>query len=147
MADRFPTRYVPEPNSGCWLWLGGLTTSGYGHFWNGTRSVLAHRHAYEKLRGTVPAGLYVLHRCDVRCCVNPDHLFLGTNEDNMADMASKGRRRGITAGEDDGRAKLTAEDVRSIRESSLGLTKIAHQYGLNRSHVYAIRAKKVWVHV
>jgi len=98
-------------------------------------------------RGTVPDGLFVLHRCDVRCCVNPDHLFLGTNEDNMTDMANKGRRRGITAGEENGRAKLSADDVLTIRQSTLGLTKLARKYGLNRSHVYAIRTKRVWSHV
>lgn len=88
-------RYVsPEPNSGCWLWEGTLTNTGYGHINRGgagAGNVLVHRFMWEQANGPVPDGLWVLHRCDVRVCCNPDHLFLGTPLDNMRDMHVKGR--------------------------------------------------------
>lgn len=81
---------MPEPNSGCWLWLGSTDKLGYGkvsvqgHF-------LAHRLAYAETHGDIPEGLLVLHKCDVPSCVNPDHLYIGDDQDNMNDMAARGR--------------------------------------------------------
>lgn len=77
----------PEPNSACWLWLGFTDDLGYGRL----RTTTAHRAAYRLLIAPIPKGLHVLHRCDTRCCINPAHLFLGTHQDNMRDMAEKGR--------------------------------------------------------
>lgn len=74
------------PESGCWIWMAG-TRAGYGIY----KQVYAHRYSYEKYKGSISDGLHVLHRCDIRTCVNPEHLFLGTNDDNIADMVSKGR--------------------------------------------------------
>jgi hypothetical protein len=89
---RFEAKFIPEPNSGCWLWTGGTSGYGYGHFSLPVRGCrTAHRAAWTLYRGQIPAGLHVLHKCDVRCCVNPSHLFLGTHSDNMRDMVRKGR--------------------------------------------------------
>ncbi len=88
---------IPEPNSGCWLWTGALGNNGYGRigvgFKNeGTRGTgQAHRVSYETFVGVVPGGMDVCHRCDVRSCVNPDHLFIGTRLDNVHDMMRKKR--------------------------------------------------------
>jgi hypothetical protein len=85
----------PEPNSGCWLWTGRYARNGYGTFGGGRSGerISAHRLAWQATHGPIPAALHVLHRCDVRGCVNVDHLFLGTPKDNTRDMMVKGRAR------------------------------------------------------
>lgn len=98
-AERFMQYVEPEPNSGCWLWTAGLGRGGYGKFSLGLRSkgtfrtVSASRAAWELLIGPIPADACVLHRCDVRACVNPDHLFLGNDQTNATDREAKRRGR------------------------------------------------------
>lgn len=81
--DRFIARSMPEPNSGCWLWMGALTSDGYGRVLVGTRKIAAHRVAYEALVGPIPFGMTLDHRCRVRCCINPAHLEPVTNKINV----------------------------------------------------------------
>ena len=88
---RFDRLCIPEPNSGCWLWLGALHVFGYGKFGLHEKIYHAHRIAWQLLRGRISSGLQVLHKCDNPSCVNPDHLFLGTQKDNIHDMWQKGR--------------------------------------------------------
>lgn len=90
---RFEAKYVPEPNTGCWLWTAALNTYGYGKMGR-TREEGpegAHRIAWRLLKGPIPLGMFVLHRCDMPACVNPEHLFLGTQADNIRDSVIKGR--------------------------------------------------------
>lgn len=83
----------PEPNSGCWIWTGTESRYGYGQLrLNGTWT-LAHRKSFELHKGEIPAGLSVLHHCDNRLCVNPDHLYAGTAMNNVQDMLKRGRGR------------------------------------------------------
>jgi len=88
LPPRFEEKFIPEPNSGCWLWLSTIGSCGYGEYWRGAKSgpgpkfVRAHRYAYECLRGPIPDGLVVDHLCKTRCCVNPDHMELVTAVEN-----------------------------------------------------------------
>jgi HNH endonuclease len=87
-------RLIPEPNSGCWLWDGAVTNDGYGQVRINNRNFRVHRLAWEQANGLIPEGLSVLHKCDVPSCCNPDHLFLGTQLDNVTDMRTKRRFKG-----------------------------------------------------
>lgn len=89
---RFLEKVVPEPNSGCWLWLGATRPGGHGHMQlDGRRFEGAHRVSYRCFRGSIPAGVVVCHVCDTPICVNPVHLWLGSVADNMADCIRKHR--------------------------------------------------------
>lgn len=83
ILERFEARYVPEPNSGCWLWLGGLAGGGYATMWGGRSMIRAGRWAYQTFVGPIPYGLELDHKCRVRCCVNPAHLEPVTHTENV----------------------------------------------------------------
>lgn len=112
---------INETSDGCWLWQGATGSHGYGMIYAYGRPVLTHRLSWELHCGPVPSEMLVLHHCDVRRCVRPDHLFLGTDADNHADAELKGR---IPRGENHKNSKLTDLQVRKIRElSALGSTR------------------------
>lgn len=136
-------KVMPIPHSGCWAWIGATGTDGYGVTWDGARYRRAHRLAWAQRHGD-PGSLKVLHRCDVPCCVNPDHLFLGTDADNMADMVAKGRS---LQGERAPGAKFTEELVRAIIADPRPVVEASRAYGVSDSTVSALRLGKSWRHL
>ena len=147
----FETRVVEVLPSGCHVWLGDTNDQGYGQITMKDRSrVRAHRLAWERAHDRpIPDGMVIMHRCDVRCCVNPDHLQVGTQAENLKDMGRKGRARGGARGEAQGSAKLTAEQVREIRRLSerMSQEQIARRFSIDRSNVGLIVNRKAWKHV
>lgn len=89
LKERFESKYIPVTESGCWIWIANIIKTGYGVIGVKGKMRLAHRTAWELYVDPIPEGIFVLHKCDVRSCVNPNHLFLGTHQDNMADMMKK----------------------------------------------------------
>lgn len=134
---------VPEPYSGCWFWNGSQHDTGYGLFIsNGVRD-FAHRVSYRHFFGSIPEGLFVLHKCDNRSCINPRHLFVGTQKENIQDCVKKGRNCFGTRS----RSKLTVEQVREIRRAysdGESQTSIAHRMGCGKGAVNGIVHWKNW---
>src|SRR5687768_16371703 len=130
----------PVTEAGCWLWEKGLNYKGYGMVTTRRRiAYRAHRASYMLEHGHIPHGMLVCHSCDVRCCVNPSHRFLGTPAQNSSDMVRKGRQRlgrraNTPFGERTGTSKLIASQVMSIREDARRDKEIAAQYGISRRH-------------
>jgi hypothetical protein len=148
--DRFMDKVSPEPNSGCWLWTAGMSKSGYGTFAIKITKERAHRAAWSLFKGVIPAGVYVLHKCDTPLCVNPEHLFLGTAADNNRDMMSKGRHR-AERGEAHHSHKLTVPQVKIIRRlisfKTLTHREIASVFSISRQQVTGINTGLYWTHI
>lgn len=151
---RFQRLIGPPDQNGCIIWKGTTEAGGYGQIGRGRRGsgmVRAHRLAWEFANGPIPDGLCVLHKCDVRRCVNPEHLFLGTKKDNAQDMLRKGRARHVPhLGEDNGTAKLTEQDVQKVRKRhGNGETHvaIAASLGVRPTAIWSIVHGKSWKHV
>jgi hypothetical protein len=136
--------------SGCWIWMGSLDggwLGGYGRIRMAPmKERRAHRLAWELYRGPVPPGKWVLHRCDVPCCVNPGHLFLGNAKVNVVDRQIKGRHR-AQQGDEHHKAKITALDVSAILASTESGAALARQLGVTPENIYSIRKRKTWRHL
>ena len=144
---------IPEPNSGCWLWLGGVDSFGYGRFrtppkpGNKTCFVSAHRASFECFNGAIPEGNMVRHQCDVPSCVNPQHLISGTAKQNSADMVKRNRHR---FGAQNPQAKLSEQKVATIKARLRAGERpptIFSDYGVCIFTVYQIAQGKIWQHV
>jgi hypothetical protein len=147
LEERFNARWLGEPNSGCWLWMGAATFT--GHSWrpvivsNGAHKT-AHRVSYELHVGPIPHGMFVCHKCDTPLCVRPDHLYLGTRADNTADMVSRSRQM---FGERHCDAKLSDAEIREIRAATCTDRELAKHYGVSDTTIARARARKTWRHV
>jgi hypothetical protein len=131
---RFEKKFRVTP--GCWIWTAGTGTYGYGRIGIAGDNMIAPRVSYTMYVGEIPEGLWVLHSCDNRLCVNPDHLRAGTLQDNVDDMMDRGRHVG--------KAKLTHAQVAAIRLDGRPLSVIAMQYGVTIPNIAAIRNGRSW---
>jgi hypothetical protein len=140
---------LTRTESGCWEWNGHIAADGYGQLRIDNKAYRAHRRAWELAHGPIPVGLHVCHRCDNPPCCNPDHLFLGTDADNIADKCRKGRAKTRPlCGEANPDAKLTADQVRTIRatyaDGAATQTELAVRYGVTQSTIWLIIHRKKW---
>lgn len=128
-------------SKGCWIWTAGTNSDGYGSMKLGQRKQSSHRISYELANGPIPAGMDVLHHCDNRRCVNPEHLFLGTNLDNVRDRESKGRG-GDHKGVHNGRTHIPDAVIESIRrryaEGGVSQKYLAEVHGVSQPYVSEI---------
>jgi hypothetical protein len=138
----------PEPNSGCWLWVGSQNSLGYGCACFNGKKIGAHRMAWIIANGVrPPKHMFVCHRCNNPSCVNPDHLFLAPQKDNMRHMVQCDRH---ARGERSASAKLTANDVRTIlmrHEAGESQHSLAREYGINQGHISHIKRRRFWRHL
>ena len=151
LISRLMNRIEPITESGCWLWTGPVCRAGYGKIGRGRRNegtAKTHRVAWELFIGAIPKDTNVLHKCDVPCCVNPNHLWLGSHADNVADKIKKGRgRSGSRKGVENKSAKIGPSEVRSIILDRRPQRIIATEYGISRSNVSAIQCGVTWKHL
>lgn len=136
-----------EKTGGCWLFRHNIRTDGYGEMRFGGERAKSHRLAWVLAHGAIPAGMHVLHRCDVRACVRPEHLFLGSHAENMRDCTTKGRR---AKGEAHGRARMTADHVRRIRvllAEGMPIRDVAWLLGVGHRAVSEVSSGRTWKHV
>ena len=157
-ASNFQERILSKisvDENGCWNWTGCKNSEGYGKLTIGSRSdgtrrtVKAHRASYAAFVGEIPAGKDICHKCDNPSCVNPEHLFPGTEKDNVADMDAKGRR-GFVLSENHPKAKLTEKDVieaRELRKQGFSYYKLAKMYGVYRETMRRAVLGKTWQHM
>ncbi len=156
---------VKKCDNGCWEWQGVRGSTGYGRLRVNKQTIWTHRLSWSLHYGNIPIGLYVLHRCDNPPCVNPDHLFLGTQHDNMQDAAVKGRivssfgdQNGtrlhpetVRRGEKNPAAKLTTENVVEIRQiygnRKMTYEQLGNAFNVNPATICRIIKRKKWKHV
>lgn len=147
--DRFWAKV--NKTDGCWLWTACTNWAGYGKFYDGNSLTAAHRYSYLLHNGQISDGQFVLHHCDTPACVRPDHLFIGSQQDNITDMMQK-KRNGYTGlkGERNCKAKLDERQVKDIRakyESGIKRNVLALEYGMEWTAINRIIKRLSWKHV
>lgn len=156
LEERFWRNIRKAGSAECWGWIGKSRLSGYGFIGLGGRSAgkaLAHRVSWEIHNGQIPSGFgyhgaVIMHKCDNRLCVNPAHLTLGTQKENVLDMDMKGRRvSNPPRGSKHLNAKFTEVDILDIRASKRRTKELVLRYGVNRSTINGIRNGQTWRHV
>lgn len=141
---------IPIPESGCWLWEKYVNHDGYGKIQIKDQFRLVHRVMWESVNGPIPEGMCVCHKCDVRSCANPNHLFIGTHTDNVRDMYKKGRweRKDDQNGENNRSSKLKRWEVERIRElyktNKYTHKQLGRMFNTSRTNIGLILSGKRW---
>lgn len=140
----------------CWNWKASLMNSGYGQFLytreGKTKNISAHRMAFQLFKGEIPSGMQVNHTCDNKRCVNPIHLYIGTQSENLYDAVNRGRHKSNNLfGNKNPKTKLNIEDVIKIRESYKSGTAsqgaLAKKYGVSQANISSIVLRETWKHI
>lgn len=150
--ERLEERSIPCPASGCLLWTARVSGQGYGRLGFGGKNWRAHRLSWTITKGPIPKGLVVCHKCDVPACINPDHLFLGTHLDNMADMSAKHRRlkEAMPRPRNKGTGRIVKLDASRVRQILLDHRKdqeVADDHSVSRRLINLVRKREIWRHV
>lgn len=149
LATRFWNKVEITDLLNCWRWTACTNQNGYGRINVNRKMLLAHRVSYELYYGPIPKGKLVCHHCDVPSCVRPDHLFIGTQQDNMNDMLAK-KRDTTVKGEKHGRSKITKNDVLAIRalyKNGIGYKELSQQFDTGYANVCSIVTRRSWKHL
>jgi len=145
--DRYWEKVNVKGPDDCWEWMAGIRGFGYGRFWFKRKCVPAHRFSWELRNGGIPEGMLVCHSCDNPSCVNPEHLFLGTQSDNIQDALKKDR---MSNGERNGFSKLIDEQVLSIRreyKEGKSQAELTRKHGVSKSTIHFVVTRKTWKHI
>lgn len=140
----YMAEYTPQglPEDSCWEWRGNLNDTGYGRVCHGSQVLNAHRVVAEMKYGKLPSHIVARHTCDNRPCVNPAHIIIGTQRDNVHDMRWGRSKNPIK--------KLTEQDVTKMRElysSGVGTARLADMFNITRSHVWSVVTRRSWGYV
>ena len=145
LSDKIERNIIRIPESGCWIWMSSLNKGGYGKTGLGKGSCLsAHRVSYENKYGEIPKDKFALHTCDIKCCVNPDHIFIGTQKENMQDKVRKNRQ---AKGESHGRHKLTELQAIEIKSSAKRPMDLAKKFNCSITTIRQIKSGLYWKHL
>ena len=150
VKEKLEAYSIPEPNSGCWLWLAYTNSAGYGSVIDNGKNKSAHRASYEEFVGPIPEGILVCHRCDTPSCINPNHLFLGTYADNAKDCVNK-KRHSSRVGVNNGRSSMSEEKVlriiKDLEESYITLKTIACNHNVSKGIIGQINTGQSWTNL
>ncbi len=145
LSQKIQDNSVRVPESGCWIWIGSLNKYGYGRLTFGAKTNIgAHRASYELRHGKIPDGLFALHRCDIKCCVNPDHIFIGTQQENMSDKVAKNRQ---AKGHRHGMSRLSEEQAKEAKFGSARPSELAKKFNCSAVMIRQIRSGLYWRHL
>ena len=140
---------MPVTECGCWVWLGATYRSGHGQMTFKRQHLAVHRAAWMVYIGNIPIGKHVLHRCNVASCINPDHLYIGTDLENARDRIKSGTQHipPRLIGENHNQAILDDNKVRMIRSSSRTRKQLAVEFGVSIQTIHAVKSRRLWKHV
>jgi hypothetical protein len=146
LREEFQQSYVENTVTGCWIWTGRKhggrrAKTGYGQVAHNNKFLLAHRAAWLLFHGPIPSGMMVCHKCDVRLCVNPEHLYLGTNADNMRDRSQRGYVHQMRLDE----AKV--REMRQLRQQGWSWRGLAARYGVHHNAIVEATMGRSWAYV